>query len=152
MEIFSHYHAITISDFVDMRVRGFKGEFDRIYPLYYGVLAEEILKYGFDFYEVYGSKAILQARNENPLLKEMELELVRRPVPGAFDLANYDISQQDYLNLSPEKGWVTSLEHFAQCFLDGSEPHNADGKAGALSTQIADALIRSLDTGTAVEV
>lgn len=33
MEVFAYYKAITVSDFVDMRVRGFKGEYDRLISL-----------------------------------------------------------------------------------------------------------------------
>ena len=44
-----------------------------------------------------------------------------------------------------------SLEHLARCFLEGTTPDNADGRAGALSACLALALLESLDTGQAVE-
>jgi hypothetical protein len=43
------------------------------------------------------------------------------------------------------------VEHFARCFLDGKQPENADGTAGALSTNLALALLKSLETRQAVD-
>ena len=43
------------------------------------------------------------------------------------------------------KGWFESVESFAQCFLDGTEPGNAGGRAGALATEVALALLESLE-------
>jgi predicted dehydrogenase len=53
-------------------------------------------------------------------------------------------------SFQPDKGWIGSFEHFAQAFLDGTEPLNADGAAGKLTTDMALALLESLHTGRPV--
>ena len=50
----------------------------------------------------------------------------------------------DLWNFVCNKGWSESVNNFAQCFLDGTEPTNADGRAGALATEVALALLESL--------
>ena len=152
MEIFSAYTAITVSEFTDMRVRGFEGEFDRVYAPHMAEHAEEVLKYGFDFYETY--RAELQYRLNCDLFRSwgMGMEHVRRPCPQTFDVSEYDHVNPDLYDFLPDKGWISSLEHFAKCCLDGSTPQNANGKAGALSTAVALALLESLETGRSIDM
>jgi len=150
IELFGYYTAITVSDFVDMRVRGFEGEFDRVFPPHLGEHADEVMKYGFDFYEAYKVQQMLPG---DGLRDEfgMVIEQIKRPVPPAFDITKYGPVHPDLWGFIPDKGWIQSLEHFAQSFLNGTEPMNADGKAGALSTRIALALLDSLKTGQVVD-
>jgi predicted dehydrogenase len=153
MEVFATYTAITVSDFTDMRVRGFAGETDRVYPPHMGEHATEVLKWGFDFYEAYKVHAF-GPQNRESYLKEygMVVEDVARPTPVPFEITEFEKQNPDLWGFIPDKGWIQSVEHFAQCLLDGTEPINADGKAGALSTRIALALLKSLETGQAVEM
>ncbi len=152
MEVFGYYNAITVSDFVDMRVRGFAGEYDRLYPSYLNEHTEEILKFGFDFYETYKVSQMISGKDALKQNYGMEIEEVRRPLPHNFDVNQYSHVNTDAYDFIPDKGWVQSLEHFAECFLNGTDPRNADGKAGALSTKIALDLLRSLETGNPVEL
>lgn len=152
MEVFGGWTAITVSDFVDMRVRGFPGEHDRVYAPYMGEHAEEIQRFGFDFYEQYKVHAFQQANAGYAQSYGMDLVPVQRPVGAPFDEADYKHENPDAWAFMPDKGWVPAVKHFAQCFLDGTTPGNADGKAGALATDLALALLESLETGQAVEV
>ena len=58
LEFCAEHHAINIADMVDMRVRGWEGEFDRLYSPYLDEKKEEVFKYGFDFYDTLRSELI----------------------------------------------------------------------------------------------
>jgi predicted dehydrogenase len=153
LEVFAEYTAITVSDFTDMRVRGFAGEHDRVFAPHMGEHAAEVRQYGFDFYELYKVTA-LGTDNRQAYLDNygMVLEEVVRPTPVPLDVHAYGKEHPDLWGFIPDKGWIAAVEHFAQCFLDGTEPMNADGRAGALSTRLALALLESLETGQAVDL
>ena len=153
LELFATYTAITVSDFTDMRVRGFAGEPDRVFAPHLGEHATEVLKWGFDFYEAYKVEAFGPETRQSYLDEYgMVLEDVTRPTPVPFNVSEYGKEHPDLWGFIPDKGWLPSVEHFAQCLLDGTEPMNADGQAGALSTNLALALLKSLETGQAVEM
>lgn len=143
LELFAEYHAITVNDFVDMRVRGFEGQFDRVYGTYMGEHQAEVMKYGFDFYDLYRAKETINRSRDIPA---MPLEYVRRPTPVPFNVDDYSHENPDVWAFVPDKGWEEALKHFARCFLEDRRPENADGKAGALSTQLALDLLKSFDT------
>ena len=151
IEVFGSYTAITVSDFTDMRVRGFDGEFDRVYPPHLGEHAEEVARYGFDFYEAY---KVAQMYPGTDYRKDfgMAIESIKRPTPYPFDVSQYGPVHPDLWGFIPDKGWIQSVEHFADCFLNGKQPINADGRAGALSTRTALALLESLETGLAIDL
>jgi len=152
LEVFGNWAAITVSDFVDMRVRGIKGEQDRVFAPYMGEHADEIQRFGFDFYEAYKVQAFEQANADYAQRYGMDLVPVRRPISTPFEVSDYKHENPDAWSFVPDKGWVSSLEHLAACFLDGSAPGNADGQAGALATDLALALLESLETGQAVQL
>jgi len=151
MEVFAEWTAIAVSDFVDMRVRGFEGEFDRAYPPHLGEHAEEVRKWGFDFYEAYKVDQMLGGRASYKENYGMDIVPVRRPTPFPFEASDFGPVHPDLWGFIPDKGWIPAVEHFAQCFLNDAEPGNADGRAGALATDLALALLESLETGQAVE-
>lgn len=153
LEIFGTYAAVTVQDFVDMRVRGIPGGKDMLFAPYRGEHAEEVLKWGFDFYETYKVKEMI-ARQEWLVLYKSEsnmcIDAVQRPVAVPFHVEDYSTNDPDLWAFVPDKGWQSSLEDFAACFLEGREPANADAEAGQLSTKIALALLESLRTGLPV--
>ncbi len=152
MELFGEYKAITVSDFTDMRVRGWLGEYDQIYPPYLHEHEAEVRKYGFDFYDVYKTAQTCRKEKENfRKLYNMEMEYVKRPQPLPFNVDNYSQQNPDLHMFYPDKGWRQSLEHFADCFIDNAVPGNADGKAGAVSTSLALTLLASLEAGMPME-
>ena len=152
MEVFGEWSAITVSDFVDMRVRGIPDEYDRTYAPQMGEHAEEIKKFGFDFYEMYKVKWFYEKRDDFKKDCGIDIVPVKRPTEVPFDIADYKHENPDLYVFIPDKGWIWAVEHFAQCFLDGTEPGNADGRGGALATNLALALLKSLETGQAVEL
>ncbi|MBR0460282.1 MAG: Gfo/Idh/MocA family oxidoreductase [Victivallales bacterium] len=145
LEFCAENHAINIADMVDMRVRGWPGEFDRLFPPYLNEKKEEVLKYGFDFYDCLRSELVY--RNKEFIQKwNIPMEHVRRPatLPPPYDIDEYRKENPELQIFFPDKGWRQSLIHFADCLLNGSEPENASGVDGAVSTEIAMALLDSL--------
>ena len=63
----------------------------------------------------------------------------------------FELQNPDLWSFQPNKGWIESFEHFAQAFLDGAAPLNADGSAGKLTTDLALKLIESREKGHPVE-
>jgi len=153
MEVFGKYAAITVSEFTDMRVRGIPGEFDRLYAPYMNEHAEEIFKYGYDFFELYKSAEIMQYAPVYKELYNMDVEVVRRAHTTALnaDDVKYELQNPELWSFQPNKGWIESFEHLAEAFLNGTEPLNANGKAGKLTTDLALTLLKSLKSGQAVE-
>ena len=135
-----------------MRVRGLEGEFDRLYPPQFDQCKEEVMKYGFDFFETYKVDQFLKDPSAHRWWAEhgLALERVRRPGRAQFDLSEQRPCTVNGLGFGPDKGWVGSLEHFARCFIDGTPPLNADARAGAQSTELALALLTSLEQGRPV--
>ncbi len=152
IEIFGKYTAITVSDFVDMRVRGFPGESDSLYPLHLGERAGEIRKWGFDFYETYRAKEAKEDYSSEYVEEfGMCLEPVKRPLENIpFDVNEYNRHEKGLWASVPDKGWTDSFKDFAACFIEGRVPENADGNAGKLSTDIALALLESLEKQKAI--
>lgn len=140
MEIFTPYAAITVSEFVDMRVRGFPGEFDAFYAPHLGQYAEEVRRHGLDFYEV---RKCQEMEAEVRALKMPWEQAVR---PGR-DFGPLPAPMNGPSLLAPDKGWKPSVEHFLRCFLEGTPPRNADARAGALSTDVALCALDSLAKG-----
>jgi predicted dehydrogenase len=151
MEIFGHHKAIAVNDFIEMKIRGFEGQTDRLFSTYRGNHAEEIKKYGIDFYEAY--KVQEEIDRFGPFHEADEIvEPLKKALPYNFDISQYSHDNPEVWAFIPDKGWRVALEHFAQCFLDGRRPDNADGKAGALVTRVALALLESVDTGQPVDI
>ncbi len=148
MEIFGQDKSISINDFVDMRVRGFENEYDRLYGAYRGEHDEEIMKYGFDFYDLYRTARGCEYIPEEYKVDWKKLGVadvpVKRPVDLPFDISHYHPEDKQLRGFVPNKGWFESLEHLAECYLEGVKPDNADGTAGAAATLMAMCLLESL--------
>jgi hypothetical protein len=151
MEVFGQDKTISVNDFVDMRVRGFKNEYDRLFEPYCGEHGDDVMKYGFDFYELY------QAYHRDQYIPdEFKVDwnkynvaniMPERPIKLPFDIETFSKQNDALRGFMPNKGWYESLEHFAACFLDGTKPDNAAGIDGAKSTEMALALLKSLKAG-----
>jgi len=148
MEMFAEGAAITISEFTDMRIRGIPGEFDMLFNPRFDEHAEELQRWGFDFYEMFTNNDLIhgdmQFVPENYMLP---WEQVRRPERALqFDISQYPIrDHQEIFAVQPDKGWKASFEHFVNAFLEGKIPYNADGKAGKLANDLGFALIKSAE-------
>lgn len=151
MEVFANWTAITVSELTDMRVRGFSGEFDRVYAPHRNERAEEVRKWGFDFYEAYKVQWMWEARDYYKEKHGMDFERIQRPTPAPFDITKFGPEHLDLANVNPDKGWIDAVEHFARCLREGTDPDNADGQAGTTATNLANAMLKSLETGQPVD-
>lgn len=140
MEIFTEFSSIAISEFIDMRVRGIAGEFDAFYPVHLDQHAKEIREHGLDFYEVRKSQEMEKMVRDLGMTYEKVIRPNKDFGPQKFDPNAVSL-------LAPDKGWRQSSEHFIECFLTGQKPENADGAAGALSTNVALCALESMKTG-----
>ena len=154
MEIYGQDKTICVNDFVDMRVRGFENEYDRLFAPYRNEHGEEVLKYGFEFYELY--QANFRDEYVNPQFRVdwakygVANVMPKRPYELPFEL-KFSKENPDILTFISDKGWYNSLEHFGKCFLNNEQPDNADGIAGARATELALALLESLEKKAPVE-
>ena len=155
MEIFGQDKTIAINDFIDMRIRGFENECDRLFEPYRGEHGAEVMKYGFDFYEMY-----MAYYRDEYVAPEFKVDwaklgvanvMPKRPTHLPFDIKKFHREDMELNGFVPNKGWYESLEHFAQCFLSGSVPDNAAGIDGAKSTELAMTLLESLKLGKPVD-
>ena len=148
MEIYGQDKTICINDFVDMRVRGFENESDSLYPPYRNEHGADVLKYGFEFYEMY--QACFRDDYVNPKFRVdwakygVANVLPKRPRELPFKL-EFVRENPDILTFTANKGWYESLEHFGRCFLEHRKPDNASGADGARATELGLALLESLD-------
>jgi predicted dehydrogenase len=149
MEIFADGVAITVSEFIDMRVRGIPGETDMLFPPRFNEHWEEINGWGFDFYETFLVHDLINDdMKKAPQNYPNPAPAVKRPQSALpFDIKNYPLrdNKQSWA-MTPDKGWTVSFEHFARAFLDGTVPLNADASAGKLASDLGFALIKSAET------
>ena len=140
LEAFTHYASIVVSEFIDMRVRGIPGEFDAFYAPHLDRLGEEVRREGLDLYETRKSQEMMAE------VRALDMPCERVVRPGRnFGPLPYRMEGASLL--IPDKGWKASAEHFLNCFLAGTKPDNADGRAGTRSTDVALGALRSLETG-----
>jgi predicted dehydrogenase len=151
MEVFGKNTAITVQDFTDMRVRGIPREYDQLFAPHMGEHVDDVKRWGFDFYELYKNQEILKYRDAYWSNYQMEIEEVHRPQKESLKNVEYSLQHSDLWSFVPDKGWISSFEHFAKCYQTGQVPLNADGKAGKLATDLALALLKSLKTKQAVK-
>jgi len=121
MEVFASYTAITVSEFTDMRIRGFKGEYDKLFPPHRGERAEEIMKCGFDFYETVSVDRMLKRTDEySPEscrnLWDMTIEQVKRPVPLLLDASDTGCINPELKMVSPDKGGPAHSKRLLKLF------------------------------------
>lgn len=86
VEIYTRFASITVSDFVDMRVRGIPGEFDEAFPAHLGEQAGGIGRHGFDFYEACKGQDLEEIVKAGDMPFERVVRLFpegRRPIPIA---------------------------------------------------------------------
>ena len=154
MEIYGQDKTICVNDFVDMRVRGFENEYDSLFAPYRNEHGAEVLKYGFEYYEMY--QAYYRDDYVNPQFRVdwakygVANVMPKRPVELPFEV-KFRRDNADILTFISDKGWYNALEHFGLCYLNNETPDNADGIAGARATELGLALLESLEKKAPVE-
>jgi len=161
IELFREHSSIHLRDYTDMRVRGFRGEFDRIHAAKPGMpdaFVQDAAKYGNDYVDatranLAGDAFALDSGDEG--WGKLPREEVRRVGMSmeAVDASKRLREQVMQSSMPPSmvwmanKGWYGSLEHFATSFLQGSEPRNADALDATVGCLTALAALESIKSG-----
>jgi hypothetical protein len=163
MEFFRGTTSITINNFCDIRIRGVPGEFDQVFVNGNETIRNKVNEYGSDFLEMLMGELVRRQLHENELQvsegwNRIPSEKVHR-IGTRFDidttiqeLGLHKSQPASIANFLVDKGWARSLEHFAECFLNGVTPKNADAEAGVMASVIPMAALKSLKTGEKVDV
>jgi len=143
LEIFAENASITVSEFIDMRIRGIPGAYDTLYPLFRNNNTTDLKKHGFDFFEMTKNNYLGAWKNDG-----LSVETVKRHGQSAGlgrvkpnGLRN---AYGEHAGFGPNKGWMESLEQFALAFINKQKPRHADGTDGAVSTLLGLEAIKSL--------
>ncbi len=155
MELFAESTAITVTDFIDLRIRGVAGEKDMLFPPRFEEHWPQIKQWGFDYYEMFVYRDLKNGDMKKwPERYPSEIwpEVVRPMSPLPFRIGGNEIrDHREVWTITPDKGWRDSIEHFARCFLDGTLPRNADGAAGKRANDLGYALLESARLHQSVE-
>ena len=149
MEVYTSKGAISMRDFIELRVRGIAGEKDYLYTPKQNVFGSLIKRWGYGCWEFLRSEIVKQDRPLNPGMVQM----VPAPeeLPYAEEVAeicrqNLDAPWQER-TLNGDKGWRDALYHFARACLEGTEPHTANGEDGKFANDLGFALLESKKAG-----
>ncbi|MBR6373646.1 MAG: hypothetical protein IKS20_10725, partial [Victivallales bacterium] len=149
MEIFSSGGAISLRDFIDMRVRGIPGEHDKLFTPERMPWGEAILKWGYGYWEALASRFVEPDMDISPGLVPVKLAQTEQPflkdIEDAFE--PYKNSPWQMRNFVCDKGWIGAFRHFAKACMEGSEPMTANGQAGKLANDIGFTLLQSKTEG-----
>lgn len=149
MEIFSSGGAISLRDFIDMRVRGIPGEHDKLFTPERMPWGEAILKWGYGYWEALASRFVEPDMDISPGL--VPVKLAQKEQPFLKDIEDefepYKNSPWQMRNFVSDKGWIAAFRHFAKACMEGSEPMTANGQAGKLANDIGFTLLQSKTEG-----
>lgn len=152
MEIIAERGGLTVDNFVEMWTYGLPGA-ERRYRFrgHFHPDREWTQRY---LYEALGSEAMraicamqpmryrAQMREAVPLDDSSEGRLTREFLEHRLCAGNYDV----------DKGWVKSVDHFAECIATKKKPENSGARDGLIAEALADAVVKSRQTGRPVRM
>ena len=149
MEIFSPGGAISIREFIEMRVRGVEGEQDYLFAPTRCPADDMILRHGFDAWAPFVSRLVEPDRSETQVIPPVKLARKEQPFLDEIEDIYQELKDKDWKerNFQVAKGWTEAFQHFARCCMENIEPQTANGAAGKLANDIAFALLESKKTG-----
>ena len=154
MEVFSSGGAVSMRDFVEVRVRGIKGESDCIFPPENLPWGELVSRHGYSCWEALFSKLIEPDMSPESNLTPISIGQSEKVFGAEINEIGEKVKDLHWLerNFTGDKGWIDALEHFARCCLENSIPETANGIAGQKSNELAFALLESKRSGTPVKI
>ena len=149
MEIYTSEGAISMRDFVELRVRGIAGEKDQLFVPKQTVYGPQVKRWGYGFWEYLCSEIVRPDLPDNPGM--VQITPAPEELPYASEVARICEETKDShwreRTLVGDKGWFDAFRHFAKACLEGTEPRNADGKAGKFANDLGFALLESSRQG-----
>lgn len=149
MEIYTSAGALSMRDFIELKVRDIPGEKDYLFAPKQAAYGPLVKRWGYAFWEYLHSEIVKPDRPLNPDM----VQIVPAPeeLPFAADIAKICEETKDApwqeRTLSGDKGWYDAFRHFARACLEGTEPVTADGKAGKFASDLGFALLKSKKKG-----
>ena len=151
MEVIAERGGLTVDNFVEMWTYGLASA-ERRYRFrgHFHPDKEWTQRY---LYETFGGEAMRALYAMNPLRFELEK---KRPVE--FEPTAEGALYREFLEkrlaagYDVDKGWLQSMEHFGECIVTGKKPENASARDGLIAEQLANAVVESRKTGSAVSL
>ena len=149
MEVFSQGGAISIREFIEMRVRGIAGEHDYLFAPIRCPADKMVLRYGFDAWHAFQSRLVEPDRSESHPIPPVQLAQKEQPYIQEIEAIYQSMKDRPWQERTFQvaKGWTEAFQHFARCCMEKTEPQNANGAAGKLANDIAFALLESKHSG-----
>ena len=141
-------------DFVELRIRGVKGETDCIFPPENLPWGDLVASHGYSCWEALFSKLIEPDMKFSSEIFPTVLAQSEQPFAEKIDKIGESVKDLHWLerNFTGDKGWIDSLEHFAYCCRENITPETADGIAGQQANMLAFMLLESKESGMPVKI
>ncbi len=154
MEVFTPGGAMSMRDFVELRIRGIKGERDHLYEPLRCPFGKEVLKWGLDFWQKVCNRFVWEDIPVSPEIVPIQLAQTEQPFADEVEKIYAPFAGRDWRerNFNGDKGWTDAFRHFAQACMNHTEPETADGTAGKRANDLGYALLESKKTGLPVRL
>ena len=152
MEIFTPEGALSMRDFVELRIRGIKGEHDHLFEPQRCPFGKEVLRWGLDFWQKLCNRLVWEDIPANHGIVPIQLAQTEQPYAEEVEKIAAPFEGTDWRerNFMSDKGWIGAFRHFAEACMNHTEPQTADGTAGKQANDLGFALLESKRKGMPV--
>ena len=153
MDIFTPGGAMSMRDFVELRIRGIKGQHDCLFEPHRCQFAKDVLQWGYDFWQLLINRLVLEDATESQPIVPVALAAEEQPFGRRVEEITKVMAGRDWRerNLCGDKGWTAAFRHFAQAYAENAVPETATGYDGCLANEIGYALLESAKRGIPVD-
>jgi predicted dehydrogenase len=145
MEIFTPAGALSMRDFVELRIRGVEGEHDYLFEPQRCPFGKEVLRWGLDFWQKLCNRLVWEDIPISPGIVPLQLAAQEQPYADEVEKIAAEYEGRDWRerNFMGDKGWIGAFRHFAEACLNHTVPETADGTAGKMANELGFALLES---------
>ena len=146
LEIVSELGSVIVEEFVECRTYGYK-DFDHVYRFAGHTHPDKDQTHKY-LLQKDGARALHGLRR----MGWEQRERTETMADDALDRAEHEAFRKTapHWNYMVDKGWLTAVDHFAQCIMSGDKPDIASASDGLWSSRMSEAAIRSRETGEVV--
>lgn len=154
MEIFTPNGALSLRDFIELRIRGMEGEKDYLFEPQRCPFGKEVLRWGLDFWQKLCNRLVWEDIPLSSGIVPIHLAQQEQPFAGEVEQIAKSYAGKEWRerNFMCDKGWIGSFLHFAEACMNNTEPSTADGSAGKAANDLGFALLESKRTGLPVRL
>jgi len=146
LEIVSERGAVVVEEFVECRTYGYR-RFDHVYRFAGHTHPDRDLTHKY-LLEKDGAHALQALRRMGWEQRERRSEMADDAMDRAEHAAFMETAP--HWNYMVDKGWLTAVDHLAQCILSGDRPDIASASDGLWSSRMSEAAIESRESGEVV--